>query len=229
MRQLAIWSLVVVLGALPLAAQEAAGAGSAKGSTGTPPVKEPVSREVTVVKRVQPGDTGLQPLVEVHVGYGLIAKADDAIEFGGSTELNVFGRRYLRLVTGVDYLSTETEREISTGVVPKGSFRDVSLYSDARLEPFRVRAVAPYVGLGLGLHFRSNDYEAADDATPDVKLGTRNIADLYDGVGICAQGAAGVLVDGTETGRWGISGEVRAVRGADVDRNAVRIGLFVRL
>jgi hypothetical protein len=220
MKHLAIWSMLLVLGALPLAAQEATKDG---------PTEAAKEEAKVVQEKVGRSGTGLQPLVEIHVGYDLVTKADDAIEFGGSTETNVFGKQYLGLAAGVDYLNTATEREITGGAIPKGSFSDLSVSGDLRLKPFQIKAVAPYLGVGLGLHFRSNDYEADANAIEDVKRATSNIADIYDGVGICAQGSVGVLVDGTESGAWGVSGELRSVKGADVDRTAMRIGLFVRL
>jgi hypothetical protein len=225
MTRLAILPLLLLLGAVPLSAQEAARQDTAKVEA-----KTEAKGEVKVVEqKVVSSDADLQPLVEVHVGYAVVTKADDAIEFGASTEMNAFSKQYLRLVTGVDYMSTRTKREITGGAVPEGSFSDLGVYGDARLRPFRVKVVAPYLGIGLGLHFRSNDYQAADGASDDVKRATKNIADLYDGVGICAQGSVGVLVDGTESGAWGVSGDVRSIKGADVGRTSIRVGLFVRL
>jgi hypothetical protein len=158
-------------------------------------------------------DVAARPLLGVHLGYAGIEKAKNTIELGASAEIGSYRTPRLRFVLGLDYLSSETTRPPR----PAGSFSDLSVNGDLRFKPFQVRTVAPYLGGGLGLHFRSNDY------------GDPNIADIYDGVAVGVQGFVGVLVDGADTGRWGFSGEFRAVRAKDLHRSSLRAGLFLRL
>jgi hypothetical protein len=159
------------------------------------------------------GDVAVRPLLGVHLGYAAIAKAKNTLELGVSAEIGSYRTPRLRFALGVDYLSSETTRPPR----PAGSFSDLSVNGDLRFKPFQVRTVAPYLGGGLGLHFRSNDY------------GEPNIADLYDGVPVGVQGFVGVLVDGADDGRWGFSGEFRTVRAKDLHRSSLRAGLFLRL
>ena len=156
---------------------------------------------------------GSRPLIGFHLGYAGVEKADNTLEFGAQAEVMSFKTPRLRVALGLDYLSTKTERDPQ----PAGSFSDLSLSGDLRFKPFRVRGAVPYLGGGIGLHFRNNDYDE------------ENIADIYDGVAVGAQAFAGVLVDGTEGGRWGFSGEIRVVRAQNLDRTSFRAGLFLRL
>jgi len=158
-------------------------------------------------------DVAVRPLLGIHLGYAGIEKAKNTIEMGASAEIGSYRTPRLRFALGVDYLSSETTRPPRPG----GSFSDLSVNGDLRFKPFQVRTVAPYLGGGVGLHFRNNDYLEP------------NIADIYDGVAVGVQGFVGVLVDGAEDGRWGFSGEFRTVRAKDLHRSSLRAGLFLRL
>jgi len=152
-----------------------------------------------------------RPTLGAHLGYASVDKADGALEFGAAAEVASFRSPRLRLVLGVDRLSTDTKRENLPG-----DFTDLSVNGELRFKAPRVRAVAPYLGLGLGLHFLSNDYEDAD------------IADIYDGVVVGVQAMVGAMVDGSETGRWGFLGEGRVMRAQNIHRSSIRGGLFLR-
>ena len=169
----------------------------------------PLAAQVEEVDR----EVAVRPLVGIHLGYAGIEKAKNTVEFGVSAEIGSYRTPRLRAALGVDYLSSDTKRSPR----PAGSFSDLSVNGDLRLKPFQVRSVAPYLGAGLSLHFRGNDYEEP------------NIADIYDGVAVGAQAFVGVLVDGSEDGRWGFSGELRTVRAQNLDRTSLRVGLFLRL
>jgi len=169
----------------------------------------PLSAQVTESSQ----DVAVRPLLGVHLGYAAIEKAKNALSFGASAEVGSYRTPRLRFALGLDYLSSDTERPPR----PAGSFSDLSVNGDLRYKPFRIRTVAPYLGAGVGLHFRDNDYEEP------------NIADLYDGIAVGVQAFLGVLVDGNEDGRWGFSGELRTVRATNLHRTALRAGLFLRL
>lgn len=154
----------------------------------------------------------LRPALGVHLGYAAIENAGNTVEFGATVELGAYRTPRLRFALGVNYLSADTKRADLDG-----SFSDVTISADLRFKPFQVRTVAPYIGAGLGFHVRSNDYDEP------------NIRDIYDGVAVGGQLFAGVLVDGNETGRWGFSGELRAVRAQNLDRTSFRLGVFLRL
>ncbi len=158
-------------------------------------------------------EVAVRPLLGVHLGYAGIDKAKNTIELGANAEIGSYRTPRLRFVLGVDYLSSDTERVAGL----PGSFSDLSVNGDLRFKPFQVLGVAPYVGGGLGLHFRRNDYQDPD------------IADIYDGVVVGIQGFVGVLVDVDEGGRWGLSGELRRVNAQNLDRTSLRAGLFLRL
>lgn len=173
----------------------------------------PLAAQENEVQEGEIGDAAVRPHIGFHLGYAGIEKADNTLEFGAHAEVGSFKTPRLRFALGLDYLSTDTERPPR----PAGSFSDLSVNGDLRFKPFRVRGVVPYLGAGIGLHFRDNDY---DDP---------NIADIYDGMAVGGQAFAGVLVDGTEGGRWGFSGELRVVRAQNLNRTSLRAGLFLRL
>lgn len=154
----------------------------------------------------------LRPMLGAHLGYASVERADNTFEIGASLDVGSYRTPRLRVALGVDYLSTEPTRGQS-----RGSYSDLSVNADLRLKPFRIRSVAPYLGGGLGLHFQSNDIPEA------------NIADIYDGVAVGVQAFLGILVDGAESGRWGVSGELRSVRAKNLSRTSLRGGLFLRL
>ncbi len=156
--------------------------------------------------------TWLRPTLGAHLGYASVERADNTFEIGASLDVGSFRVPRVRVALGVDYLSTEPTRGQS-----RGSYSDLSVNADLRLKPFRIRSVAPYLGGGLGLHFQSNDIPEA------------NIADIYDGVAVGVQAFLGILVDGAESGRWGVSGELRSVRAKNLSRTSLRGGLFLRL
>ncbi len=149
--------------------------------------------------------------VGLFAGFADIAKAKSALELGGYLDVGSYRTPRLRLVLGVDYLSSETERKRLDG-----SFSDLTFSGDLRLRPLRVKSVVPYGGAGLGIHFRSNDY---DDPL---------IADIYDGIVVGVQVFGGVKVDASDTGRWGLSAELRRVQAQNLDRTSLRVGVFVR-
>lgn len=154
----------------------------------------------------------LRPALGLHLGYAAIENAGNSLEVGASVELGAYRTPRLRFALGVNYLSSDTERaELD------GSFSDLSVDLDLRYKPFKVRSVAPYLGVGVGFHFRGNDYTDP------------NISDLYDGLGVGAQFFGGMMVDGNAEGRWGVAAEVRGVRAQNIHRTSVRAGLFLRL
>lgn len=177
------------------------------------PLAAQVEKAPQVEEVEEDDDVGLRPLLGAHLGYAAIEEAKNTVEFGAYAEIGSYKTARLRFALGLDYLSSDTERPPE----PAGSFSDLSVNGDLRFKPFRVRTVAPYLGAGLGLHFRSNDYEEP------------NIADIYDGVAVGGQAFVGVLVDGSEEGRWGFSGEFRMVKAQNLDRTSFRAGLFLRL
>ena len=175
-------------------------------------IVSPVVSPLEAQEREERGEA-VRPHIGFHLGYAGIEKAENTLEFGAHAEVASFKTPRLRFALGLDYLSTDTERPPR----PAGSFSDLSVNGDLRFKPFSVRGVVPYLGAGIGLHFRDNDYEDP------------NIADIYDGMAVGGQAFAGVLVDGTEGGRWGFSGEFRVVRAQNLNRTSLRAGLFLRL
>lgn len=154
----------------------------------------------------------LRPALGLHLAYAANEKAGNTLAVGATVELGAYRTPRLRFALGVDYLSSDTERaELD------GSFTDLTIGVDLRYKPFQVRTVAPYFGAGVGFHVLGNDY---DDP---------NISDIYDGVAVGGQFFVGVLVDGSQSGSWGFSGELRTVRAQNLDRTSLRAGVFLRL
>lgn len=165
-----------------------------------------------VVVGAQDARRSLRPAIGVHAGYASVEKASNTLEVGVFADVGSFKRERVRLIVGLDVLSSESNRDRADG-----DFRDVTVNGDLRYKPFNLRGLTPYLGAGLGLHFRST---TATD--PDIK-------DIYDGLAVGAQGFLGALYDLADDGAWGASAELRRVMAQNVSRSSLRIGLFRRL
>ncbi len=153
----------------------------------------------------------LRPAVGAHVGFASIDKAKSALEVGAFADVGSYRAERLRVIVGVDYLSSTSTRQNADG-----SFSDLTLHGDLRWKPFAVRAVTPFVGVGLGLHVRNND--ATD---PDI-------ADIYDGLAVGYNLSLGSMIDFTPDGRTGGVVDLRRVQARNVDRSSFRVGAFYR-
>lgn len=164
----------------------------------------------TLITTTEPPATQ-RPAIGVQAGWASIENADGALEAGVFADIGSWRWPWLRTVIGLDYLNTT-----STRVGADGSFTDVTLNLDLRIKPFRVERVVPYVGAGVGVHFRSS---TATDP---------NVAAIYEGTAVGLQYFGGALVDLSADGMWGASGEVRSTQAQNVDRTTFRLGLFRR-
>jgi hypothetical protein len=152
-----------------------------------------------------------RPSVGAHVGYVSIEDAKNALEVGVTGDLGSLRWPWLRTVVGLDYLSTSSNR-----LNADGTFQNIALNADLRVMPLQIRNVVPYVGAGVGAHFRST---TATD--PNVRA-------IYDGVVIGAQGFVGALIDMRADGAWGASAELRSVAAQNIGRTSLRAGVFRR-
>ncbi len=153
----------------------------------------------------------LRPAVGVHLGYASIDKAKGSLEVGAFADVGSYRYERLRMIVGVDYLSSTSTRPNADG-----EFSDLTLSGDLRWKPFAVRSVAPFVAVGLGLHFRNND--ASD---PDI-------ADIYDGLAVGYNLSLGSMIDFTPDGRTGAVVDLRRVAAQNVSRSSFRVGAFYR-
>jgi len=153
----------------------------------------------------------LGPAIGAHLGFTTIEKADNTIEAGVYADVGSVRWERMRVIIGVDYLSSSSTRSGADG-----SFNDVTLNGDLRYKPFNISGVTPYIGAGLGIHVRSTD------ATNPL------IKDIYDGIAVGVNVFGGALVDLSEDGRTGALGELRRVQAQNVNRTAFRLGMFFR-
>lgn len=162
------------------------------------------------------GSTIVEPYYErsaigAHVGFVSIEDAKNASELGLSAEFGSLRWPWLRTVVGLDYL-----RSSSTRANADGTFQNIALNLELRATPLQIGKVVPYIGGGLGVHFRSTN--ASDP----------NVADIYDGVVVGAQGFLGALMDLREDATWGLSTELRTVAAQNIGRTSLRLGVFRR-
>jgi hypothetical protein len=153
----------------------------------------------------------LRPAVGAHVGYASIENAKGSLEIGAFADVGSYRRERVRMILGVDYLSTTSTRPAADG-----SFSDLTLSGDLRWKPFSVGTVAPFVGAGIGVHLRSND---ASDPT---------IRDLYNGLAVGYNLSLGSMIDFLPDGTKGAVLDLRRVQAQNVDRTSFRVGAFYR-
>lgn len=159
----------------------------------------------------EPSARVIRPALGAHFGFANIESAENALEVGLFADIGSYRWAWLRTVVGLDYLSSSSTRPGADG-----TFSDVAVNLDLRIKPLRVRSVTPYLGAGLGVHFRST---TASDP---------NVRDIYDGVVVGAQGFVGALVDLRPDGNWGASGELRTLAAQNINRTSLRLGVFRR-
>jgi hypothetical protein len=139
-------------------------------------------------------------------------------ELGADLDIGSVFSPKLRLAVGLNYFHADIDRSSHLGQPVGGTFHDFSLHAEASYELVRIDRFGPYVGAGVGVHFRGSDIDNDIDDT----------ARLYDGAVIGADLFGGTTFALTKSRRYSLYAEARRVEAQNVERTLARLGLIVR-
>jgi len=140
-------------------------------------------------------------------------------ELGADLDIGSVFTPKLRLSVGLNYFHADIDRRDHFGDPVDGTFHDFSVHGEASYEVARIGRFGPYVGAGLGVHFRGSDIN--DDVD--------NTARLYKGAVLGADLFAGTTFALTQSRRYMLYGEARRVEAEHVERTLARVGLIIRI
>jgi hypothetical protein len=139
-------------------------------------------------------------------------------ELGADLDIgSVFSPR-LRLAVGLNYFRADVDRRDHLGDPVDGTFHDFSLHAEASYEIVRIGRLGPYVGAGVGVHWRGSDID--DDID--------NTARLYRGAVVGGDFFGGTTFALTKSRRYSLYGEARRVEAKNVERSLARLGIIIR-
>lgn len=139
-------------------------------------------------------------------------------ELGADLDIGSIFTPKLRLDVGLNYFRADIDRRDHFGDPVDGTFHDFSVHAEASYELFRVSRFGPYVGAGLGVHFRGSDIDNDVDNTARLYKGAVLGADLFGGTTFAL----------TKSRRYQLYGEARRVEAEHVERTLARVGLIIR-
>jgi hypothetical protein len=156
--------------------------------------------------------------VGTYLSYAWADHARRAREFGADVDLGSLVFPALRVAAELNYFTADVDRRNAIGTPVDGSFHDFSMSGEVSAAPVRIGRAEPYVGAGIGVHFRG-----------DRDINDPLVRDLYRGAVLGGHYFGGVSVDLTRDRRWAAYVEVRRVEAQNVGRTLGRLGAFVRL
>ena len=139
-------------------------------------------------------------------------------ELGADLDIGSIFTPKLRLSVGLNYFHADIDRRNHLGEPVDGTFHDFSLHAEGSYELFRVDRFGPYVGAGVGVHFRGSD----------IKNDIDNDARLFRGAVIGADLFGGTTFALTKSRRYSLYAEARRVEATNVERTLARVGLIIR-
>ncbi len=139
-------------------------------------------------------------------------------EFGADLDIgSVFSPR-LRLAAGLNYFKANVDRLDHVGNSIDGTFHDFSAHAEASYELARIGRLGPYVGAGVGVHWRGSDINNDID----------DIGRLYDGAVIGGDFFGGATFALSKMRRYSLYAEARRVEAKNVERTLARLGIIIR-
>lgn len=139
-------------------------------------------------------------------------------ELGADLDIGSIFTPKLRLSVGLNYFHADIDRRNHLGEPVDGTFHDFSLHAEGSYELFRADRFGPYVGAGVGVHFRGSDINNDID----------NDARLFRGAVIGADLFGGTTFALTKSRRYSLYAEARRVEAENVERTLARVGLIIR-
>jgi hypothetical protein len=139
-------------------------------------------------------------------------------EIGADLDIgSVFSPRF-RLAVGLNYFRADIDRLDHFGDPISGTFHDFSLHAEASYEIARIDRFGPYIGAGVGVHWRGS--HIADDID--------NTARLYRGAVVGGDFFGGTTFALSKSRRFSLYAEARRVEAQNVERTLARLGIIVR-
>jgi len=139
-------------------------------------------------------------------------------ELGADLDIGSVFTPKLRLSVGLNYFHADIDRRDHFGDPVDGTFHDFSVHAEASYEVLRIDRFGPYVGAGVGVHFRGSDINNDVD----------NTARLYKGAVVGADLFGGTTFAITKSRRYSLYAEARRVESQNVERTLARLGLIIR-
>jgi opacity protein-like surface antigen len=139
-------------------------------------------------------------------------------ELGADLDIGSVFTPKLRLSVGLNYFHADIDRRDHFGDPVDGTFHDFSVHAEASYEVLRIDRFGPYVGAGVGVHFRGSDINNDVD----------NTARLYKGAVVGADLFGGTTFALTKSRRYSLYAEARRVEAQNVERTLARLGLIIR-
>lgn len=139
-------------------------------------------------------------------------------EFGADLDIGSIFSPKFRLAVGLNYFKADIDRRDHLGNPIDGTFHDFSVHAEASYELLRIGPFGPYVGAGVGVHWRGSDIGNDIDDT----------ARLYKGAVIGGDFFGGTTLALSKSRRYSLYAEARRVQAQHVDRTLARIGIIIR-
>jgi hypothetical protein len=139
-------------------------------------------------------------------------------ELGADVDIGSVVSPNLRLSVGLNYFHADIDRRDHLGNPVDGTFHDFSLHAEASYEILRIGRLGPYVGGGVGVHWRGSSIDNDVD----------NTARLYKGAVIGGDFFGGTTFALTQSRRYSLYAEARRVEAENVARSLARLGIIIR-
>jgi hypothetical protein len=139
-------------------------------------------------------------------------------ELGADLDIGSIISPRLRLAVGLNYFHADIDRRNHLGQPVDGTFHDFSVHAEASYEIVRIGRLGPYVGAGVGVHWRGSDIDNDIDDT----------ARLYKGAVVGGDFFGGTTFALTESRRYSLYAEARRVEAQNVGRSLARLGIIIR-
>ncbi len=139
-------------------------------------------------------------------------------EFGADLDIGSIISPKLRLAVGLNYFHADIDRRDHLGDPVDGTFHDFSVHAEASYEIIRIGRLGPYVGAGVGVHWRGSSIDNDID----------NTARLYKGAVVGGDFFGGTTFALTQSRRYSLYAEARRVEAQNVERTLARLGIIIR-
>jgi outer membrane protein W len=139
-------------------------------------------------------------------------------EIGADLDIGSVFSPKLRLAVGLNYFHADIDRRDHLGDPVIGTFHDFSVHAEASYEIARIDRFGPYVGAGVGVHWR------ASHINDDID----NTARLYKGAVVGGDFFGGTTFALSKSRRFSLYAEARRVEAQNVERTLARLGIIVK-
>ena len=144
--------------------------------------------------------------------------AQSGREIGADLDIGSVFSPKLRLAVGLNYFHADIDRRDHLGDPVVGTFHDFSVHAEASYEIARIDRFGPYVGAGVGVHWRGSHID--DDID--------NTARLYKGAVVGGDFFGGSTFALSKSRRFSLYAEARRVEAQNVERTLARLGIIVK-